>query len=84
MDLPERMIHQSTRYVLGRKTYAVGEHCKWLIDNWELIPPGEREVIQRDVERNCERHERNPIAGWLGHNQDVEQWDRVRALWKRD
>jgi len=80
MNLPARMIHQATRYVLGRDTYAVTEHCEWLIDNWFSIPAGQRMLIEHDVEEAYARLRINPNS--LGH-PDVYKptWERVRSLW---
>jgi hypothetical protein len=50
MDLPERFIHQANRYVMGCQTGAVGEHCDWLVANWDRIPESEPRTIQRDLE----------------------------------
>lgn len=88
MDLPERFIHQATRYVLGRSSYAVSEHCDWLIANWDNIPLDEKALIVSDVEQAF-RHERGlrssrPDAGYspLGMEMDKRDWERVRALWE--
>jgi hypothetical protein len=87
MNLPERMIHQSTRWILGRATYAVSEHCDWLIENWDRIPESERRIIERDVESEFERAERvksiDPaLGGPLGMDMDRACWSQVRSLWK--
>ena len=83
MDLPDRMIHQSTRYVLGRMSYAVSEHCEWLICNWDSIPDSARATIQRDVEAEFERSERTGDYSNFGHTCDIEDWQDVRALWRQ-
>lgn len=83
MDLPERMIHQSTRWILGRATYAVSEHCEWLIDNWDRIPESERSIIRRDIESEFELAERTSGTFCrLGMDMDRACWARVRNLWK--
>jgi len=80
MKLPARMIHQSTRYLLGRDTYAVTEHVEWLINNWFSIPAGQRYLIETDVEEAFHKLKTNPEA--LGH-PDINKptWTRLRDLW---
>jgi len=90
MELPDRFIHQTTRYILGRATYAVSDHCDWLIANWDTIPENERKLIQKDVEEAFafeERIKHTPEAvtqrlGALGMDMDKQYWERVRTLWK--
>jgi hypothetical protein len=86
MNLPERFIHQTTRYVMGRTTYAVHEHCDWLVAHWDRIPEAERRVIQQDLEEAFGRDDRAREMGskdclWLGHDCDRNDWERVRALY---
>lgn len=86
--LPDRLIHQATRYLLGRATYAVGEHCEWLIDNWASLPDGERSLIRRDVEAAF-IHDANRLKstedeiGPLGMGVDKKDWEDVRTLWQK-
>ena len=75
MELPDRFIHQTTRYVLGRMTYAVEEHCKWLIVNWKNIPEPEKIIIQSDIEEAFRR------GTGLGMDIDRQCWEEVRKLW---
>jgi len=80
MQLPVRMIHQATRYVLGRDTYAVTEHCEWLINNWYTIPVGQRMLIEQSVEDAFHALKSDPKA--LGHPEVYKPtWERVRCLW---
>ena len=86
MDLPERFIHQATRYVMGRRTAAVGTHCDWLVENWARIPEPERRTIQHDLEEAFGRDDRARQMGakdcrWLGDGCDRQNWERVRALY---
>jgi len=86
MDLPERFTHQATRYMMGRQTGAVGEHCDWLVANWARIPEPERRTIQRDLEEAFGRDDRARQMGakdcrWLGDDCDRQHWERVRALY---
>ena len=60
MDLPDCMIHQSVRYCLGRRSYAVSECTDWLIANWQEIPEGTRVTIKRDVEMLFEMEKHCP------------------------
>ena len=85
MDLPDRFIHQTTRYILGRRTYAVAEHTEWLIENWHRIPDHEKAIIQKDLEREFFQddilREHNLFSGPLGMTCDRREWEKVRALW---
>jgi hypothetical protein len=86
MDLPERLVHQATRYVMGRRTGAVGEHCDWLVANWTRIPESERRTIISDLEAAFERDDRARAMGskdllWLGDDCDRQDWERVRDLY---
>jgi hypothetical protein len=85
MDLPERMIHQSFRYCLGRMTYAVKEWCDWAVANWDKIPTAQKGIIKRELEEAFEQDARmshgNSPYSRLGHDVDKEQWKRVRGLY---
>ena len=87
--LPERLIHQATRYLLGRASYAVGEHCDWLIRNWDDLPDSERSLVKRAVEeafaRDACKLEKSSEAeiGPLGMSIDKKDWQNVRALWQK-
>lgn len=93
IPLPTHFIHQATRYALGRMSYAVAEHCQWLIDNWDRIPGQEKAIIQKDVEEAIARDDRHremcadgittssPAPFPLGMDCDRVKWDEVRALW---
>ena len=86
MNLPDRMIHQSVRYVLGRRSYAVGECCDWLVLNWDKMPEDERSIVRCDVEEAFARQARwrggtQTQCAPLGMDMDVRKWKRVRALW---
>ena len=78
MRLPDRFIHQANRYVLGRMTYAVSEHCQWLIANWTDIPESEKSIIQLDIEEAFRR------GTGLGMEWDRKCWEEVRKLWIRE
>lgn len=86
MELPDRFIHQATRYVMGRKTGAVHFHCRWLLANWGRIPEAERNIIRRDLEEAFGRDDRARQMGtsdwfWLGDDCDRQDWEQVRALY---
>ena len=86
MDLPERFIHQATRYVMGRQTGAVGEHCDWLVANWHRVPESQRRTIQSDLEEAFACDDRAREMGLkdcfrLGDDCDRRDWERVRALY---
>jgi len=84
MNLPDRMIHQSFRYVLGRRTYAVSDWCDWFISNHKDIPANEMAIIKKELE---EAFERDNAARWsrssyqpLGEDCDRYQWQKVLNL----
>jgi len=87
MNLPDRFISQTTRYVLGRRSYGVGEHCDWLVAHWREIPEFERECIRMDVEVEFLRDDQwragHPSGheGPLGMDMDRQEWEHVRKLW---
>ena len=87
MDLPEHMIHQSFRYVLGRMSYAVSEWVDWCVQAWPEIPVSERAIIQRELEAAFEHDDmlgKTARAHFspLGSDCDRAQWERVRALYQ--
>lgn len=86
MDLPEHMIHQSFRYVLGRMSYAVSEWVDWCVRAWPDIPESERAIIRRELDEAFMRAEYCDQIGAhfspLGSECDREQWERVRALYQ--
>lgn len=80
MNLPVRMVHQATRYLLGRDTNAVTEHVEWLISNWFSLPTSARYLIEHDVEDAFYRFRADPSA--LGHpTLNKPTWERLRELW---
>lgn len=85
MELPDDFIHQATRYMLGRMSYAVGTHCDWLITNWQRIPLTERVIIRNDIEEAFARDDISRKGGGnyhpLGMDMDRAQWERVRNIW---
>ena len=87
MDLPDRMIHQSFRYCLGRMSYAVGDWCQWCRGNWQDIPENEKAIIKRELEDAFEMDDRARAEDWsykpLGMDMDRREWETVRVLWKK-
>ena len=81
MKLPVSFIHQSFRYVLGRRTYAVKDWCDWCVANWERIPGRGKHIIMRELEEAFDKNDPNL---WLGDKCDIASWVRVRALYKND
>ena len=80
ITLPARMVHQSTRYLLGRNSSAVTEHVEWLISNWFHLPAGQRFLVETDVEAAFDQLRTNPNA--LGHpDLNKPSWVRLRSLW---
>jgi len=81
MNLPDRMIHQSFRYVLGRRTYAVSDWCDWFISNHKDIPANEMAIIKQELKeafvmddnaRECNSRYLN-----LGEGYDRAYWQKV-------
>ena len=75
----------STRYYLGRMTYAVGSFCDLLIENWLNLHHSTRQIIKRDIETEFERDDemRQQKSEFLPLGQDCDraEWERVRRLW---
>lgn len=87
MYLPDFMIYQSFRYVLGRRTYAVGMWCDWAVENWERIPEHDKLLIKKELNEAFKRDEKERKKTGktsfltLGDRCDRAQWDRVRELY---
>jgi len=84
MNLPDRMIHQSFRYVLGRRSYAVSDWCDWFVKNHKEIPANEMAIIKRELKEAFERdddardNERPYLV--LGEDCDRACWMKVLKL----
>ena len=79
MELPERMIHQSFRYVLGRRSYAVGEWIDWAYENWHRIPDWSKNIIKSDLKNEIEidnhyRKQNDSMFAPLGSHYDRQSW----------
>jgi hypothetical protein len=83
MNLPDFMIHQSFRYVLGRRTYAVQEWCDWCVENWNKIPESEQNIIIRELEESfkLDSASKSEFFKPLGDECDKVCWERVRKLY---
>lgn len=73
------MLHQSFRYCLGRQSYAVGKCVDWIVENWDLIPNRDKELITREVDEAFAAYDRGQTH-ILGMEMDKKQWQRIRAL----
>ena len=82
MNCPNWMIHQSVRYCLGRRSYAVSDCTDWLIKNWQEIPENTRAIIKQDVEAQFEMEQRGYEYYALGDDMDRRQWLAVAELWR--
>ena len=79
----------ATRYYLGRMTASVSSFCDTLIQEWDHLPQGCRQLIQRDIEEafhrdDWQRTQHGHIGRMLyalGHDCDRAAWTRVRGLW---
>ena len=82
LNIPTWMIHQSFRYCLGRRTYAVSDFVNWAIANWQNIPAEEKTFIKEGLEEAFKQYERgNPLKP-LGYDCDVEEWEQLRQCIK--
>ncbi len=72
-DVPESFILYSTRYVLGRSSYAVGDMIDWLRAHWTDLSTNTQRTIQSDIQRRLR-------ADDLGHEMDVQNWQKVLTL----
>lgn len=72
----EALLINSTRYCLGRRSYAVGEHCDILKRHWNQLSEKSKHVIMQDVEKALDRSE-------LGMEQDRREWENLaKTLWR--
>jgi len=72
----EHLLVCSTRYCLGRMTYAVGEQCRILREQWDELPNGAQDVIETEVERAINN-------GKAGMDQDSREWVLLaKDLWR--
>lgn len=92
-ELPVFMIHQSFRYMLGRRSYAVSDWIDWVIENWDSLPSNSKNIIQTELEErfNCidfcsgdddELIVVNPADNPLGDDVDLANWLRLRKMWQ--
>jgi len=80
-EVPTWMIHQSFRYVLGRRSYAVSDWCAWFLSNIDSIPTNELVIIYRELKEAIEQNEDDIAEGkeysCLGDDMDREWWLKV-------
>ena len=76
----EMMVIAAFRYCLGRRTF-VSYYCDWLVTNWVNLQDGTRNAIQRELE---DAFAASKYQNILGDDIDRKQWERVRALWRKD
>ena len=76
----------AARYYLGRRTYAVTDFCRLLVQEWDSLNPLLKGLIERDIEDEFKRddeHRRHYSENLpLGDNCDREAWVTVRSLWQ--
>jgi len=81
MNLPDSFIHQSFRYVLGRRSYAVSDWCDWFAKNHKDIPATEMRIIRKELKEAFERDDDARESGRtyldLGEDCDRESWMKV-------
>ena len=81
LKLPTWMIHQSFRYCLGRRTYAVSVFVNWALANIEQMPESEKQIIKRELREAFEREDRLKLRGSrfspIGDKCDREQWQKL-------
>jgi len=62
-EIPDWMIIDAVRYCMGRQSYQVGITCEWLRRNWRSMSDHTRTIVQRDVEEEFERDDRDRELG---------------------
>ena len=82
MELPTIMIHQSFRYVLGRRTYAVGVWVDWAVENWKSIPEKEKITIREELKKAFELDCRDKDKEFkhLGDDCDKAYWIKLNRV----
>ncbi len=53
-EIPDWMIIDSFRYVLGRRSYQVDVSVKWLVSNWDTLSNGIKEIIKKELDAELE------------------------------
>jgi hypothetical protein len=75
----------STRYYLGRMTYAVADFTEALYRHWHSLPEPAQSLIIRDVEEAFAKDDADREAHRdhkaLGMECDRARWEKVRRLW---
>ena len=71
LELPTWMIHQSFRYCLGRRTYAVSDFVDWALTNFNRLPESTKSIMLREL-KEAFAHNRG-----LGDQCDREQWQKL-------
>lgn len=85
-SLPDWLVIDAVRYVIGRTSVQADETSLWLVEHWDRLPERVRQQVRRDLEREFERDDRARAEGRvqglpLGWNCDRLAWERVRKLW---
>lgn len=79
------------RYYMGRMTISVSSFTEWLVWNWPKFSDNLKFLIQRDLEEEFVRDDKdrqeqegkaNPLGFALGWDCDRKSWEQVRKLWK--
>jgi|688.fasta_scaffold223921_1 hypothetical protein len=78
------MIISAVRYCIGRRSYIVSDCVDWILANWTDWPENVKTIIQRDLENEFERAAQNPDWKPLGYDFDKREWEKVRALWRKE
>jgi hypothetical protein len=68
------LVHQSFRYCMGRRTYAIKNFCDWAEKYWKEFSIRDKELIERELKEELDRAEKFPDFGWLGSKYDVQTW----------
>jgi len=84
MNLPSWLFIDAVRYAMGRRSTQVSTTCRWLIDNWHLLPEDARDIIKRDLGEALDRDNASRAAGreHLGHDCDRLEWAEVWNHWR--
>lgn len=80
IKVPDFVVLQSFRYVLGRMTYAVGMWIEWALKAWDEFPVHIQDQIRKELGEEIERDKKRNDAhnhdqyGPLGMDMDRQKW----------
>ena len=88
--VPDWMIINAVRHVIGRHSSQVITTCEWLVSNWDWLSTDCKNTITKDVENTFKLYNhwkkaikiisQYPEYCPLGSQCDINDWNRVRKL----